>query len=267
MIAKTLDDTVLVLRTCKADGTSHGGFKWPNEPGSTVTAPDWSDDAQCGSGLHGWLWGEGDWSLKHKGAILWQVVEVKASDVVTLSGKIKFPSCQIVSVHENWSDAMSVILSHDNCPLKNINYATGYSGHAAATGDSGHALTTGYSGHAAATGDYGHAAATGYSGHAAATGNYGHAAATGYYGHASTTGYSGHAAATGNSGHASAMGINAVAVAGVDGTAKSGETGAIAIFWHDGNRIRIAVGYVGEDGIKSDTWYCVKKGKLTELNN
>jgi hypothetical protein len=63
------------------------------------------------------------------------------------------------------------------------------------------------------------------------------------------------------------MGINAVAMAGVDGAAKSGETGAIAIFWHDGNRIRIAVGYVGEDGIKSDTLYYVKQGKLTELNN
>ena len=213
MIGKTLDATVLVLRTCRADGTSFGRFKWPGEPGSIVTAPDWSDDDQCGAGLHGWLWGAGDWSLKHKGAILWQVVEVKASDVVTLSGKIKFPSCRIVSVHGNWPDAMSVIRRHDNYPLKNIKYATGDYGHASATGNSGHASATGYSG------------------------------------------------------HASAMGINAVAMAGVDGAAKSGETGAIAIFWHDGNRIRIAVGYVGEDGIKSDTLYCVKQGKLTELNN
>jgi len=249
MIGKTLDATVLVLRTCRADGTSFGRFKWPGEPGSIVTAPDWSDDDQCGAGLHGWLWGAGDWSLKHKGAILWQVVEVKASDVVTLSGKIKFPSCRIVSVHGNWPDAMSVIRRHDNYPLKNIKYATGDYGHASATGDYGHA---------SATGNYGDASATGYSGRASATGDYGHASATGNSGHASATGYSG---------HASAMGINAVAMAGVDGAAKSGETGAIAIFWHDGNRIRIAVGYVGEDGIKSDTLYCVKQGKLTELNN
>jgi hypothetical protein len=42
--------------------------------------------------------------------------------------------------------------------------ATGYCGHAAATGDSGHAAATGYCGHAAATGDRGHAAATGVCG-------------------------------------------------------------------------------------------------------
>lgn len=31
---------------------------------------------------------------------------------------------------------------------------------------------------------------------------------------------------------------------------------------HDGNRNRIAVGYVGEDGIKADAWYRVEAGKL-----
>lgn len=38
----------------------------------------------------------------------------------------------------------------------------------------------------------------------------------------------------------------------------------IIIKWHDGNRYRLAVGYVGEDGIKPDTPYRVQDGKLVE---
>ncbi|SDT85660.1 hypothetical protein SAMN05444156_3250 [Verrucomicrobium sp. GAS474] len=146
--------------------------------------------------------------------------------------------------------------------------ATGYSGHAAATGNSGHAAATGYSGHAAATGnsghaaatgDYGHAAATGYYGHAAATGNYGHAAATGDYGHAAATGYYGHAAATGNYGIAVALGKN--------GRAKAGKDGLVVLRYQDdtADRPRVVVGYVGEDGVKADTWYVVRDGKLSEV--
>ena len=56
-------------------------------------------------------------------------------------------------------------------------------------------VATGYSGHAAATGDWGHAAATGYSGHAAATGNRGHAAVSGKNAIAASLGYAGTASA------------------------------------------------------------------------
>ncbi|MGR0183187.1 DUF7666 domain-containing protein [Azospirillum aestuarii] len=58
------------------------------------------------------------------------------------------------------------------------------------------------------TGNYGHAAATGDSGHAAATGNYGHAAATGD---------SGHAAATGKDAIAASLGDGGTALAGEGG--------------------------------------------------
>jgi len=137
--------------------------------------------------------------------------------------------------------------------------ATGYSGHASATGDSGHASATGYYGHASATGYSGHASATGYSGHASATGDYGHASATGYSGHASATGYYGHASATGDYGIAAALGYCS--------KVKSGSKGAIVASYYDSKaeRPRVLVGYVGEDGIKSDTWYSCESGKWKEV--
>ena len=52
---KKTAETVLVLRTCSANMTSYGGFKWPKH--GPVSAPDWIDNYECGNGLHGWLAG------------------------------------------------------------------------------------------------------------------------------------------------------------------------------------------------------------------
>src|SRR5688572_14047547 len=87
---------VLVLRTCRADMTSRDGFKWP-EIGS-VEAPYWNPYPRCGSGLHGWLWGEGEGSLGYidqEGA-RWLVLLVKESEIVDLGGKVKFPRCEVI---------------------------------------------------------------------------------------------------------------------------------------------------------------------------
>jgi hypothetical protein len=256
---------VLVLRTCNANLLSRGGkFQW-SPVGETTTAPDWRANAECGNGLHGWLWGSGDWDLKEKGKdITWLVVEVDAEKVVNLGGKVKFPSGKTLAVEKSWAAAMAFIRGYASYPAAESN-ATGDSGHASATGDSGHASATGNYGHASATGYSGHASATGYSGHASATGDSGHASATGYYGHASATGYSGHASATGNYGHASATGDYGWAITGYDGRAKAGKDGCITMAYHDGKRMRIAVGYVGE-GLKEGITYTVNsKGDFVEV--
>ena len=52
-----------------------------------------------------------------------------------------------------------------------------------------------------------------------------------------------------------------------DGKVKAGEQGCIAaVYWDPkAKRQRLAVGYVGEGGIKADTWYEVKDGKFSEV--
>ena len=81
----------LVLRECGPEGESYGGFRWPLTVGAEVVAPDWSERAECGNGLHGWLYGAGDIGVADivDGAV-WLVVEV-AEPVVMLGGKCKYP--------------------------------------------------------------------------------------------------------------------------------------------------------------------------------
>jgi hypothetical protein len=87
--------TVLVLRTCDANMKSHRGFVWPKS--GPVSCSDWSKEPVCGQGLHGFLWGEGDGSLaNHDPSANWLVVEVVASEIVNLQGKVKFPRGTVV---------------------------------------------------------------------------------------------------------------------------------------------------------------------------
>ena len=236
--APAAPEKVLVLRTCKADMTSHGGFRWPES--GPVVAPDWQPTKECGAGLHGWLWGHGDWSMAVKASdARWLVVEVERALIVDLDGKVKFPRGVVIATFGHWRDAMAFIRARRPFDPKAGRVATG---------------------------DFGHAAATGHSGNAAATGYYGHAAATGYFGHAAATGDYGHAAATGHSGNAAATGHSGWAICGSAGRAKAGEDGVLTLLWHDGTRKRVLVAYVGEGGVKADTWYQIKYGKLAEVS-
>ena len=87
-----MSNTIRVLRTCNADGTSRNGFQWPLTEGAVVECPDWSPVAECGNGLHGLAEGEGDWGLLN-----WEpdavalVLEVDESVVVEIGAKVKFP--------------------------------------------------------------------------------------------------------------------------------------------------------------------------------
>jgi len=135
--------------------------------------------------------------------------------------------------------------------------------------------TAGYRGTATAgedgtatAGDFGTATAGDFG--AATAGDAGTATA-GYFGIATagddgiaTAGDDGTATA-GNGGTATAgdagtatVGEGGTATAGDDGTATAGEGGIIQIYWYDGHRRRILVGYVGEAGLLPDVPYRVE---------
>ena len=61
-------------------------------------------------------------------------------------------------------------------------------------------------------------------------------------------------------------GVRGTATAGDYGTATAGDDGTIIIKWHDGNRFRFSIGYIGEDGLKKNVQYkCDKQGKFVEV--
>ena len=82
----------------------------------------------------------------------------------------------------------------------------------------------------------------------------------------------GRTASAGDHGTASAgyrgtanAGDEGTASAGDGGTASAGDEGTLVIKYWDGDRYRLAVGYVGEDGIKPNTPYRVENGRLVEV--
>ncbi|HDY6139754.1 TPA: hypothetical protein RQ819_000029 [Pseudomonas aeruginosa] len=281
---KASQETALVLRTCSADLTSHGGFQWPDKIGAVVEAPDWKKDNRCGHGLHGWLFGQGNHDCS--GTVgdadaKWLVVEVGLSDLIALGGKVKFPRCTIRHIGNRASATQFLIANEPRAAGVAVIGATLQAGDkelcqvgaygTATAGDEGTA-TAGYKG--TATAGYKGTATAGYKGTATA-GNWGTATAgdegtatagdegtatAGYKGTA-TAGYKGTATA-GDEGTATA-GDEGTATAGYKGTATAGEKGEIRIrYWDEKTeRYRTVIGYIGEDGLEPNVPYKLSAGR------
>ena len=254
---KLLKGEALMLRTCRPDGISYNDFKWPKS--GPVKCKDWEPTPQCGNGLHGLLWGEGDGSLLNWSEdAAWLVVRVKESQVISIGGdKVKVPA----GVVEFFGDAKAAVeLIQKYAPagacVVSGTATAGVSGTATA-GYSGTA-TAGVSGTATA-GDSGTATA-GYRG--TATAGYRGTATAGDSGTA-TAGYSGTATA-GDSGTATAgvrgtatAGDSGTATAGYSGTATAGMDGVISIMYWNGEKYKRAIFVVGENGIEPNQPYQV----------
>jgi hypothetical protein len=334
-----VEEFVLIIRTCKADGTSYNGFKWPES--GLVECPDWDPKPECGNGLHGLMWGDGDWSLiNNANDAKWQVVKVSPADIVKIDdSKVKFRKGEVVftggmaeavtrvladrwhiekivehglkekspatasgrgakaASSGNYSTAASsgdyskAASSGDSSTAASSgNYSTaassgdyskaassGDSSKAASSGDSSTAASSGNYSTAASSGDYSKAASSGDSSTAASSGNYSTAASSGDYSKAASSGDSSKAASSGDSSTAassgnystaSAKGKDTIAMAAGSGCVVSaGENGCFATAYYDDSakRYRILVGYVGEDGVKPETPYEIRDGKLQEV--
>ena len=138
-------------------------------------------------------------------------------------------------------------------------FAGGHSSTAASSGDSSTAASSGHFSKAASSGDSSTAASSGDSSTAASSG------------HSSTAASSGDSSTAASSGDSSTAGCDTngfASVAGLAGRVRGGIGSALSLGYRDAQgRNRIAIGYVGENGIKPDTWYKAdpKTGKLVEV--
>ena len=111
--------------------------------------------------------------------------------------------------------------------------------------------------------------ASGWSGNAAASGESGNAAASGWRGNAAASGESGTAAVTGWHGKASAIGKQCVAVAwGADSVARGTMGNWIVVSERDddGNIIDAKIAKVDGETIMADTWYKLENGEIVEAS-
>ena len=200
---------VLVLRTCAADLTSYNGFTWPQS--GRVCAPDWEPVPKCGHGLHGLLWGVGDYSLLRLSDPFarWLVVEVDAARVVDLDDKVKFPEGDVLYCGD--MPGAQAFLAERRREYS-LRFATaGYQAPASTTGNRPPASTTGNRAPASTTGNRAPASTAGNQAPASTTGKHAPASTTGNQAPASTAGYQAPASTTGDEAPASTAGYQAPA--------------------------------------------------------
>ncbi|EJT4776245.1 hypothetical protein NTL15_003874 [Salmonella enterica] len=137
----------------------------------------------------------------------------------------------------------------------------GSSGYYARIGSSGDDARIGSSGYNARIGSSGNDAQIGSSGDDARIGSSGYNARIGSSGDDARIGSSGYNARIGSSGYNARITAtgngSVVACAGSVERIVLGENGCASVPWHDGKRIRIAVAYVGENGIEANIPYYV----------
>ena len=239
MKSKTPKHRAYMLRTCASDMSAYGGFIWPKE--GIVVCPDWDPSPECGHGLHGLLWGEGDSDLLDwSNGSQWLVVGIEKW--VEIGGKIKTPCGDVVYCGDmQGAAALLVSLGADPAKCVGGTSTSGYRG----------TSTSGYRG-TSTSGDGG-TSTSGFRG-----------TSTSGDGGTSTSGDWG-TSTSGNRG-TSTSGDRGTSTSGDGGTSTSGDGGTIVIQYYDAaaNRYRLKVGYIGEDGLKANTAYRLEGDKFVE---
>lgn len=291
---KIIKKEAYVLCWCGLDMMSNNGIEWPEK--GVVEDPNWTPRRKLYDCLHGHLWGCGKSSEPLAfGSTRWIVARV--NEYVEHDGYVTFPRAEVVFVG-HYEEAVARLVSlgarfgieGDNLEAPDYgkvivgNYGSATAGdHGIAVAGAESLATTGKHG-ISVTGDDGSSCTEDYG--IALTGDYG-VAISKFHGGAAYAGYGGKAAVgdhgiavAGIEGSAEAGSLGrayagkggraesdqgGTAIADCNGTASAGIDGIIAIHWFDGNRPRLAVGYVGEDGIEPYTLYRVENGRFIEV--
>ncbi len=198
------------LRAVNKDGTSYNGFQNNLEIGGVTTAPDWSNNIQCGGGIHFWPLGIGRFSKEiNDPTLLWVVISYE--ECVDLGSKCKAPSV-ITEFVGNQAEAMlflqPMILEYTK------NGAATNSGHGGVATNSAICGVATNSGHGGVTTNSGHsgvATNSGLCGVVTNSGTCGVATNSGNYGVATNSGTGGAATNSGDSGVAINHGFNGIA--------------------------------------------------------
>jgi len=145
--------------------------------------------------------------------------------------------------------------------------ASGYYSSAASSGDSTCAASSGDFSSATASGYYSRAASSGNSSSAAASGDSTCAASSGNSSRAASSGDSSSAASSGDFSRAACDTNGFACIAGLSGRVRGNAGSALSLGYRDKDgRNRIAVGYVGENGIEPDVWYRAnERGELEQV--
>jgi len=200
-----------------------------------------------------------------------------ASASISVEAELKLP--EFIAAAVNWIEQACTfdgekISSGNSSKLAASGYysqlaASGDSSQLAASGDSSQLAASGYYSKLAASGYYSQLAASGNSSKLAASGNSSKLAASGYYSQLAASGNSSKLAASGDSSQLAASGDSSIAMAAAPNcTAKAGKNGTIALTrWVESEkRHRVSVAYVGENGIKPDTFYKLEdSGNFVEV--
>ena len=245
----------LFLRTCNPDGTSHGGFKWNLEIGGITEAPDWNSEPECGGGLHGLLNGKGNGHYLHwsKDA-LWMVCEA-LGPIVDIDHKIKTSKAKTLFVGDR-KGATDLLIDNGCNPAEVVgafitggeysNVTGGY--RSTVTGDD-YSIVTGGD-RSIVTGGY-HSTVTGGDYSTVTGGDY--STVTG--GNWSTVTGGDDSTVTGGGSSTVTGGDYSTVTGGDDSTVAGGNGSVLSLKWFDGNRNRISIAYVGENGIEPNVAY------------
>ena len=146
--------------------------------------------------------------------------------------------------------------------------ASGYNSKLVASGHNSKLAASGYNSKLAASGHNSTLSASGHNSTLAASGDGSKLAASGHNSTLAASGDGSKLAASGDGSILAASGKNSICMAaGYASTAQVGENGVIVLPYYDGIRTRVAVGYVGENGIEPNVEYKVNNNGIFEKVN